>query len=60
MVFIGSENAGQIVTGITSVGATVAAEDAYDVVIIRTRSPPTVDTLTETDQHRHRKSDFYT
>ena len=35
MVFIGSENAGRIVSALSSVGASVAAEDAYDVVIVR-------------------------
>ena len=39
MVFIGSENAGHLATTISSVGSTVAAADAYDVVIVRHRSP---------------------
>ncbi|MFB6197254.1 MAG: universal stress protein, partial [Halobacteriaceae archaeon] len=32
LVFIGSENAGRMVTGVSSVGGRVAADDAYDVV----------------------------
>lgn len=35
MVFIGSENAGHLVTSVSSVGSNVAAEDFYDVVIVR-------------------------
>lgn len=37
MVFVGSENAGRLVTSITSVGSSVAAAHAYDVVIVRNR-----------------------
>ncbi|NHN46198.1 universal stress protein [Halostella sp. JP-L12] len=40
MVFVGSENAGRLVVGITSVGGTIASNEAYDVVIVRQRSPP--------------------
>lgn len=35
MVFIGSENAGHLVAAVSSVGRTVASDDAYDVVIVR-------------------------
>jgi nucleotide-binding universal stress UspA family protein len=35
MVFVGSENAGHMVVGVSSVGGAIAAEDAYDVVIVR-------------------------
>ncbi|GAB7012857.1 universal stress protein [Halolamina salina] len=59
MVFIGSENAGDIVSGISSVGAAVAAEETYDVVIIRNRTQPKVDALRDVREHRQRKSDFY-
>ncbi|MFB6133469.1 MAG: universal stress protein [Halanaeroarchaeum sp.] len=38
MVFIGSHNAGRVVSSFASVGASVASEDAYDVVIVRQRS----------------------
>jgi nucleotide-binding universal stress UspA family protein len=34
-VFVGSENAGRLVSAVTSVGSTVAADRAYDVVIVR-------------------------
>ena len=39
MVFVGSENAGRIVTSVSSVGANVATEDSYDVVIVRSVQP---------------------
>ncbi|MFB6271010.1 MAG: universal stress protein [Halobacterium sp.] len=35
VVFIGSDNAGRMVGGITSVGQTVTADDRYDVHIVR-------------------------
>lgn len=47
MVFIGSENAGRIVTSVSSVGAKVAAESTYDVVIVRDRGPTNVAKLDE-------------
>jgi nucleotide-binding universal stress UspA family protein len=37
MTFIGSENAGHIVSAFSSVGTRVATADAYDVVIVRNR-----------------------
>lgn len=45
MVFVGSENAGSLVTSISSVGGSVAAEDAYDVVIVRNARPSKASTL---------------
>jgi nucleotide-binding universal stress UspA family protein len=59
MVFIGSENAGHIVSGMGSVGPHVATDEAYDVVIVRDRTPAKVATLNEASPHRQRKSDFY-
>ena len=47
MVFIGSENAGRIVAGISSVGAGVATDTAYDVVIVRHTEPARIATLEE-------------
>jgi len=47
MVFIGSENAGRMVTTVNCVGASVAADDAYDVVIVRHRSPTKIAKLRE-------------
>lgn len=35
LVVIGSENAGRIVTSVSSVGGSVAADTAYDVLIVR-------------------------
>lgn len=35
MVVIGSENAGQIATAVTSVGGAIATDTAYDVLIVR-------------------------
>ncbi|WP_254861763.1 universal stress protein [Halovivax gelatinilyticus] len=45
MVFIGSENAGRLVSSMSSVGSGIAADDAYDVVIIRHPGPSKVATL---------------
>lgn len=42
VVFLGSENVGRIVTPLSSVGAHVAAEETYDVFIVRHVSPPDV------------------
>lgn len=41
-VFIGSENAGRIVTSASSVGSRVAADERYDVHIVRRKLPPQV------------------
>ena len=38
MVFVGSDNAGRIVTTLASVGTNVASDEAYDVVIVRNRT----------------------
>lgn len=40
VVFVGSENAGRIITPVTSVAGAVAADQAYDVHIVRQRLPP--------------------
>jgi len=40
LVFVGSDNAGRMVTSISSVGGSVAADTAYDVVVVRN---PTVE-----------------
>lgn len=39
MVFIGSENAGHMVTSLSSVGGGIAADEAYDVTIVRHPNP---------------------
>lgn len=59
MVFIGSENAGHIVTAVSSVGGSIASDGAYDVVIVRHRSPAKIANLRNTSPHRQPKSDFY-
>jgi len=45
VVFLGSENVGRVVTPLTSVGVHVAAEETYDVFIVRHAGPPKVDTV---------------
>ncbi len=45
VVFLGSENVGSVVTPLTSVGAHLAAEDAYDVFVVRQPEPPNVDAI---------------
>ena len=47
IVFLGSENAGRIVVPVSSVGGSVAAEEAYDVHIVRHRRPPKIGRLGE-------------
>lgn len=59
MVFIGSKNAGHLVTAVSSVGGTVAADDAYDVVIVRHRSPTKIARLKNASPREKRKSDMY-
>lgn len=39
MVFVGSEQAGSIVSTLQSVGSSVASDDAYDVVLVRRQEP---------------------
>jgi len=45
VVFLGSDNVGRVVTPLTSVGVHVAAEESYDVFIVRHPAPPTLETL---------------
>ncbi|WP_336359613.1 universal stress protein [Haladaptatus sp. ZSTT2] len=52
MVFIGSENAGRLVSSLSSVGSMVSADQLYDVVIVRSHGPTKIERLRE-------KSDFY-
>lgn len=59
MVFIGSENAGRIVAGISSVGAGVATDTAYDVVIVRHRSPAKIEKLRTSASSENPQSEFY-
>ncbi|GAA0653281.1 universal stress protein [Salarchaeum japonicum] len=39
IVFVGSENAGNLVSSVSSVGSSVAADDYYDVFIVRHTEP---------------------
>jgi nucleotide-binding universal stress UspA family protein len=59
MVFLGSENAGHLVSAVGSVGSTVATDDAYDVVIVRDRSPAKIAELKNASPFKNPKSDFY-
>ena len=47
VVFLGSENAGQIVTPLTSVAGKVGADAHYDVHIVRHRSPTPIQRIEE-------------
>lgn len=47
VVFLGSRNAGQIVTPLTSVASTVGADAHYDVHIVRHRSPTPIQRIDE-------------
>lgn len=58
MVFVGSENAGHMVTSLSSVGSGIAADDAYDVVIVRHQGPAKLSKLGDASPRRP-KSDFY-
>ena len=59
MVFLGSENAGHIISGVGSVGSTVATDNAYDVVIVRDRTPAKIAKLKNASPVKNPKSDFY-
>ncbi|QLD85985.1 universal stress protein [Natronomonas halophila] len=59
MVFIGSENAGRVVSTVSSVGNNVASDEDYDVVIIRNRTPSKIAKIRNNSPHRRQKSDFY-
>lgn len=58
MVFVGSENAGHLVTTVSSVGGSVATDGSYDVVIVRDRSPAKIAKLRDASPQRNQKSDF--
>ncbi|MGM0605521.1 MAG: universal stress protein [Halobacteriota archaeon] len=59
MVFVGSDNAGRVVSALGSVGASVASDDTYDVVIVRRRSPAKRSKLRRRPPYRRSKSDCY-
>lgn len=45
VVFLGSENVGRVVTPLTSVGVHVADEQTYDVHVVRSTGPSSVEAL---------------
>ncbi len=59
MVFIGSENAGRLVSVVGSVGGIVATDKSYDVVIVRDRTPSKITKLQNVSPHNRQRSDFY-
>lgn len=59
IVFLGSDNAGRLVSSISSVGANVGSDTAYDVLIVRDKSPARIAKLRTSSPHRKPKSDFY-
>jgi len=52
-------DAGRLVSSLSSVGETVAADDAYDVVIVRHRKPSKIESIDDAPPFRRSKSDFY-
>ncbi len=44
-MFLGSDNVSRIVTPLTSVGVHVAAEESYDVFIVRRPTPSNLEAL---------------
>ena len=50
IVFLGTENIGRIVTPISSVGMYVAADDVFEVYLVRNVQPPKLDLL---EPHPH-------
>ncbi|MBV0902689.1 universal stress protein [Haloarcula salina] len=59
MVFIGSDNAGHLVSTVSSVGRSIAIDDQYDVVIVRDRSPAKIAKIRDASPYKTGKSDFY-
>ncbi|WP_267642224.1 universal stress protein [Haloarchaeobius amylolyticus] len=47
VVFVGSDDAGRLVTSLRSVGSTIAADDRYDVYIVRKAEPSAIDQVAE-------------
>ncbi|AUV82408.1 universal stress protein [Salinigranum rubrum] len=59
MVFVGSENAGHMVTSVSSVGGNVATDDGYDVTIVRHPRPARIAKHADAVPERRPKSHFY-
>ncbi len=49
VVFVGSENAGRIVTSVSSIGGGVTTDLSYDVYIVRRVTPPPIQSLADLD-----------
>ncbi|KPN29727.1 universal stress protein family protein [Halolamina pelagica] len=47
IVVVGSENAGHLTVSISSIGGGIAADDAYDVLIVRSQHPSKVEKVQE-------------
>ncbi|WP_435065829.1 universal stress protein [Halobaculum sp. EA56] len=58
VVFLGSENAGHIVSGVGEVGPSVAAEDSYDVYIVRNKAPSKIHAVADSPTYES-TSGFY-
>ena len=52
VLVLGSDNVGSVVTPLSSVAATVAAEKRYDVYLVRHTEPPRLDALEAADPAR--------
>jgi nucleotide-binding universal stress UspA family protein len=59
LVFLGSDNAGQLVTAINSVASSVAAGSGYDVVIVRQHRPLPIDAIEDVSPFAEDDADFY-
>jgi len=51
MVVLGSENAGHLTVSVSSVGGSIAADDAYDVLIVRNNSPSKIEKVKQSSPH---------
>ena len=56
MVVIGSENAGHLTVSVSSVGGGIAADDAYDVLVVRSEHPSKVERVKEASPRAARES----
>jgi nucleotide-binding universal stress UspA family protein len=59
MVFIGSDDAGKIVSSVGSVGSTIATDETYDVIIVRDPSPEKIRRIEDAPTAEKRNADFY-
>jgi len=59
LVFLGSENAGRLVTALNSVGSSVAAGSGYDVLLVRECRPLGIEALEDVSPFSDGDDDFY-